>query len=133
MILSKHRPRRPDRVLQSAADDEDLSLDLPELLGRLAQELQLSVLALSGLDNGKGRVFSQWEQIYLSEEAKHFVMAALHRDLVTAEELEQALALLFAQTQGFADVEDIRALLESLVDDPQRQSMLAFYDAEHIQ
>jgi hypothetical protein len=120
-------------VLQSAADDEDLSLDLPELLGRLAQELQLSVLALSGLDNGKGRVFSQWEQIYLSEEAKHFVMAALHRDLVTAEELEQALALLFAQTQGFADVEDIRVLLESLVDDPQRQSMLAFYDAEHIQ
>ncbi|HBG09958.1 MAG TPA: hypothetical protein DDX25_08100 [Firmicutes bacterium] len=134
MILSSNRNRRPARVLEIDEElDGDLELSLPELLSRLARDVQLSVLTLSDLGKDKSRIFSPWEQIYLSQEAKGFLMAALHREMVTAHELEQALALLFAEAQGFADLEDIRVLLESVVEDPERQSMLALFDAEYVQ
>ena len=134
MILISNRNRRPARVREIDEElDGDLELSLPELLSRLARDVQLSVLTLSDLGKDKSRIFSPWEQIYLSQEAKGFRMASLHREMVTAHELEQALALLFAEAQGFADLEDIRVLLESVVEDPERQSMLALFDAEYVQ
>ncbi|NLM40764.1 MAG: hypothetical protein GX199_00460 [Firmicutes bacterium] len=134
MDLSNHGSRRSARMLQiGAAVNEDLELALPELLSRLAQAMQPSVLALGDLDGTKSRVFSQWEQVCLSQEAQSFLLAALHRNMVTAQELEQAMALLFAEMNGFADLEDIRILLEDVVEDPERQSMLALFDAEYMQ
>ncbi len=130
MNLSKDRTRRPVRALLASGEvEEGLDVGLSELLGRLAQELQFSVLTLSGLRPGGSRVFSPWEQVCLSSETRDFLLAAVHGGMVTAEELEHALALLFAQTQGFAELEDIRVLLESVVEDPERQSMLALFDA----
>ncbi|HPT83288.1 MAG TPA: DUF494 family protein [Limnochordia bacterium] len=131
MALSNNGTRRPARTLQLTAEEGDLELGLPELLSRLAQELQLSVLALSELNTDHSRVFSPWEKACLSREAQEFIFTVRHKGMVTAEELEQALAILFAQAQGYADLEDIRILLESVVEDPERQSMLALFDAEY--
>lgn len=132
--MSNDGTRRPIKALRITASlDEDQGFGIPELLSRLAQELQPSVLTLNGLGQGRSRVFSLWEQVYLSQEAKDFLMTALHRDMVTADELEQALAMLFAQTEGFADLEDVRILLESVVGDPERQTMLALFDSQYVQ
>jgi hypothetical protein len=91
------------------------------------------MITLAGMRENKGRVFGLWEQTFLSQEARDFLMAALHRDVITAEELEQTLAALFAQEQGFADLEDVQDLLDSIVEDPERHALLTLYEGEYIQ
>ncbi|HHT41966.1 MAG TPA: DUF494 family protein [Firmicutes bacterium] len=134
MALSDKPTRRPFRMLNViSAEGLGLNSEFVELFHRLAEELELSMITLAGMRENKGRVFGLWEQTFLSQEARDFLMAALHRDVITAEELEQTLAALFAQEQGFADLEDVQDLLDSIVEDPERHALLTLYEGEYIQ
>lgn len=127
------------RMLHRGDDFEGMLLDLglsaQDFMGfleSLALDFQVSILTLEEVDRTKSRVFSLWEQAFLSRDAREFLLSALHTQAITPIELEQALAVLFAQSQGFADVEDIRGILESIVQDPGRVAVLAPLGLDYI-
>jgi hypothetical protein len=112
-----------------------LGLSSEDLLGyleSLASDFQVSILTFEGLDATKTRVFSLWEQAYLSGEAREFLLSALHSQTITPMELEQSLAVLFAQSEGLTDVDEVRGVLESVVEDPNRMAMLGLLDLDYV-
>ena len=105
--------------------------DFMDFLESLALDFQVSILTFEGLDYTKTRVFSLWEQAYLSGEPREFLLSALHSRAITPIELEQSLAVLFAQSQGLTDVDEVRGVLESVVEDPNRGAMLGLFDLDY--
>lgn len=71
-----------------------------------------------------GRIFSPWEKLFLSQDAQRFLLSALHTEVITPLELEQALAILGVQTAGFAGIEDVCTTLEDVVQDDLRMAVL---------
>lgn len=106
--------------------------DLLRFLESLALDLQVSILTLDDVDDTKTRVFNLWEQAFLSGEAREFLLSALHNEVIIPSEMEQALAVLFATSPGFADVEEICGILESIVEDPKRMAVLGRFDQKFI-
>ncbi|HBN96223.1 MAG TPA: hypothetical protein DDZ66_07970 [Firmicutes bacterium] len=109
------------------------SQDFMGFLESLALDFQVSILTLDDVDNKpKTRVFNLWEQAFLSREAREFLLSALYTEAIVPSEMEQALAVLFAQAQGYADVEEVRGILESIVEDPDRAAVLGPLDSKSI-
>ena len=108
------------------------SQDFMGFLESLALDFQVSILTLDDVDNNKTRVFNLWEQAFLSREAREFLLSALYTEAIVPSEMEQALAVLFAQAQGYADVEDVRGILESIVEDPERGAVLGPLEGKFI-
>ena len=69
-------------------------------------------------------MFNLWEQAFITKEAREFLLSALHTKAIFPSEMEQALALLFAQAPEIADVEEVRGILENIVEDPGRNAVL---------
>ncbi len=106
--------------------------DLLHFLESLAQDLHVSILTLDDVDETKTRVFNLWEKVCLSTETREFLLSALRAEVIIPSEMEQALAVLFATSAGFADVEEICGILENVVEDPRRLAVLGPFDKEFI-
>ena len=124
---------KPDDQIEELLMNVGLSgRDLLRFLEALASDFQVSILTLDDVDDTKTRVFNLWEQAFLSKEAREFLLSALHSEVIIPSEMEQALAVLFATSPGFADVEEICGILESIVEDPKRIAVLGPFDQEII-
>lgn len=130
-MLKDDKLRQLVRVLQQLLGVEELEHNFTNLLERLTLDSQVPIVTLDGLDGEKTRVFSLWEQTFLAREARDFLLAALYRKAITPAELEETLALLFTQVQGFADFEEVCAVLESVVEDPERGALLTSFELEY--
>lgn len=108
------------------------SQDLMGFLESLALDFQVSILTLDDVDTTKTRVFNLWEQAFISQEARDFLYAALYTKAIIPLEMEQALAVLSAQSQGYADVDEIRGILESIVEDPERVAVFGSLEQKFI-
>ncbi len=127
------------KLLNPADEFEEILLDLGlstqdfiRFLESLALDFQVSILTLQDVDHTKTRVFSMWEQAFLSRDAREFLLSALHTEAITHAELEQALAVFFAQSPGLADVDDMRGILENLIQDPSRIVLMGPRNLDHI-
>lgn len=118
-------------MLQMLAD-ENSELDLREFFSHFASDFQVPILTLDDLNPSTSRVFSLWEQTFISQEARSFLLVALYTKTITSYELEQALALLYTQLQDFADMAEIRGILENVVENPNRNAMLAQLDFDYV-
>ncbi|MDI9485796.1 MAG: hypothetical protein QM372_10065 [Bacillota bacterium] len=98
--------------------------DFMDFLESLALDFQVSILTVDEVDDSKTRVFNLWEQAFITKEAREFLLSALHTKAIFPSEMEQALALLFAQAPEIADVEEVRGILENIVEDPGRNAVL---------
>lgn len=130
--MKEDKLRQLVRVLQQLLGGQGFEQNFTNILEHLALDSQVPIVTLDRLDGGNSRVFSLWEQTFLTQEARDFLLGALYRKAITPGELEETLALLFTQIQGFADFEEVCAVLESVVDDPHRSVLLASYDLEYI-
>ncbi|MCK9525724.1 MAG: DUF494 family protein [Limnochordia bacterium] len=102
--------------------------DVMGFLESLALDFQVSILTFAEVDETKTRVFSPWEQAFLTKEARDFLLSALYTEAIAPSEMEQALAVLFATSPEFADVEEICGILENIVEDPSRVAVLGYSD-----
>lgn len=98
--------------------------DLSSFLQSLAVDFQISIFTLDELEPVEGaRVFSPWERAYLSKSARDFLLGAVYTNAMTPSELEQALSLSYLQVQDSVDVEEMREIVASIVQDPERTTL----------
>jgi uncharacterized protein Smg (DUF494 family) len=127
------------KVLNPEDDFEEiltnLGLSTQDFLGfleSLSLDFQISILTLEEVDKTKTRVFSRWEQAFLTKEARDFLLSALDTKAIAPSEMEQALAILFATSPEFADVEEVCGVLENIVEDPGRVAVLGSFNEKYI-
>lgn len=123
------------KVLNPSDDFEEiltnLGLSAEDLVGfleSLALDFQVSILTFEEIDKTKTRIFSRWEQAFLSKDARDFLLSALDTNAIVRSEMEHALAVLFATSPGFADVEEICGILANIVEDPNRMAVFGTFD-----
>lgn len=140
--MSENRLKRVAMALKVLNPDDDFAeiltnlglsaQDLMSFLESLALDFQVSILTLEEVDKTKVRVFSHWERAYLSQEAREFLLSAVHTKTIVPAEMEHALAILFATAPEMVDVEDICGILANIVADPNRTAVFGFIDQSII-
>ncbi|NLL41970.1 MAG: DUF494 family protein [Firmicutes bacterium] len=124
--LKKHNPN--DKFADILLNLGLSAQDFLDFLESLDLDFQASILTIDDVDDSKTRVFNLWEQAFITQEARQFLLSALHTGAISPSEMEHALAVLFAQTPGFVDVEEIRGILENVVEDPGRNAVLGPFE-----
>ena len=140
--MSDNRLKRMAMALKVLNPEDDfeeiltnLGLSTQDFLGfleSLSLDFQISILTLEEVDKTKTRVFSRWEQAFLTKEARDFLLSALDTKAIVPSEMEQALAILFATSPEFADVEEVCGVLENIVEDPGRVAVLGSFNEKYI-
>lgn len=123
----------------------DQKHDLQDTLGLSAEDLSdFLELLLSELETihhltihepeiaNSSRVFNLRERTILSPDAQSFILLALRAGVITPLELEQALALVFINSQGYAGIEEVSELLRSVVQDHKRAVLLTNSNLNYI-
>lgn len=131
MSLKENMLKRLRQMLEMLSTGDEV-FDLKDFFQHFATDFQVPILTLDDLNYSTSRVFSLWEQAFISQEARTFLLVALHTKTITSAELEETLALLFTQLQGFADLQQVRGILGSVVEEPNRNAMLALLDIDYV-
>ncbi|NMB00008.1 MAG: hypothetical protein GX971_00590 [Firmicutes bacterium] len=129
--MDENKLKHLRQVLQMLSTEEEFE-NLREFFQHFASHRQVPILTFDELGGGKSRVFSLWEQAFIAQEARTFLLTALYTGAITSFELEQTLALLYTQLQGFADLEKVLDILETVVEDLDRNAMFALYAFDYI-